>query len=194
MSALLGAAGTMTTVTKSPPLYALVGDLRALLEQIEGAGGVITESQEKAFDALNLSVEAKLEALGCWLKERELYAKSIGSEIERLQAMKKTVEADVAWGKRYAKAQMGVVGLTKIASPRVPMRVQKNPPKVICDTRWTDSRHLEACLRAGMAGCQFIRSLETFSLDKTAVREAWERGETLPDGLSVVQDDSLRIA
>ncbi len=164
----------------TPALYAIDTALLTLLARLDD-DGELTDDPLAAIDALAMERNDKIDGICRHVRERETRAAAIQAEIDRLLMAKRTEENAVDRLKGFIKESMQKLGEKKIKTPLFTVWWQANgqPTATI-----EDAEKLP-----GWA----MRTITNLVPDKTAIIGAWERGESLPDGVTVETGTHLRI-
>lgn len=168
-------------------LYERRDALEIAREWLTEAGGELTPELEALLAEAEGDFDAKIERCNLYIRKREgivARQREMAQEFSTLAAKgAKEVEAF----KGYVKHQMEQVGRMRVDG-LLPCRIQANPP------------HVESTLSEGELGQlygvapRFVTLVpQSFKLDKRAVLEAYKQGQSLPRGVEVTQDTSLRI-
>jgi hypothetical protein len=173
---------TMTCLSSAAtPLYMIAADLSAIADLLLESGGELTPEIEAQLAALEGAFEAKTERVALVVRNLMALAEAASVEARRLAELARVREAAARRLKEYLKTQMELAGLTKVETPLVVARIQKNGRPSIA---WNDSdpESIPADYRR-----------VTVSLDGEKALAAYKAG-TLPDTFTVVVGTHLRLA
>ena len=158
-------------------------EVRAMLDASEGEW---TPEIEAAFAAAEGDFTAKAERVALFVRDRLAMASANTAHAEFHTARARTYTRTADGLKAYLHRELERAGKTKVEGTLVTIALQNNPPSVIAPA-WD-----EDALK-GMAPQFVTRKPETFTLDKRAILAAAKAGEPYPDGIEIVQSQSLRI-
>jgi hypothetical protein len=162
-------------------LYDLAEEAVALDDLLAMDDGEWTDEAEALATELAGKLATKADAFGGYLRGLEAQDEALAAEITRLTARRRAVIARTAKLKQY-----GLLALQRMERPRVSgdlftLAVQNNPPSVTLT------------VGADALPPQYVRVIpEQREPDKTAIRDALKRGETI-DGATLTTTQSLRV-
>lgn len=167
-----------------------IADLRDLLDaKLSETDGELTPELEAEMAALDVAADDKIERVALYIREQTSTAEAIEAEAKRLQARAAAKLNAARSLKQYLEREMARLGKTKVTGLLATVAMQKNGPSVVGDLT---QEQLDA-LYTTDAG-RFVRfTPATFSLDRKAVLAAHKADQPIPEGLTVVQTESLRI-
>lgn len=157
-------------------LYELPDALRAAFEALEvdeGTGEIINGEILAQVEA---EAKEKLEATALYMRELDADAKSLGEEIARLQARKRSIERRTEWLKQYMRPALDAMG-GKLKTPRATIYKMKTQ-KVIVDVNPVDLP--EAFQK------------HEIKVDLTGLKKALKGGEKI-QGAYLVDNESIVI-
>ena len=98
---------------KKVKLYEISDDIRQAAKMVND-GDMSQEDMADTFEALGIEFDKKLQSIAAYVREMELDAESLDSEIKRLQAKKKAVTNEADRLKGYMRHEMEKAGKTKV--------------------------------------------------------------------------------
>lgn len=160
------------------PLYALVAEQMALMDELAEAQGEMTPELAARFDAITERLDVKLKAVAYMI--RNLTAESDKhAEEARRQANRASVLQNSAKSlKVYAEYQMALAGITKVDGV---MAIQANggQPSIVFQG---EVANLPEAFRTTIYG-----------MDRAAVLTAHAAGQPLPEGVRVERGHHVRL-
>jgi hypothetical protein len=162
-------------------LYDLAEEAVALDDLLSMDDGEWTTEAEMLATELAAKLTAKADAFGGYLRGLEAQAEAIKEEEMRLAARRKAAMGRADRLRRYGLMALQRMERPKVAGDLFTLAVQNNPPSV--------------AITVGVDAlpAQYVRTIpEQREPDKTAIRDALKRGETI-DGAALVTTQSLRI-
>lgn len=171
------------------PLYRLIEERELVDAWLEASEGELTPELEQRLDALNESIESKVERAGLFLRWIELQEEAARKEAKRLE------QRAIRWWQKgeglraYLQPLMERRDIRKVEGPRLTIWIQKHPPSVVCAD--------PSAVHAGDLGDLFVERVEvpatvSFRLRRDRVLAEWKDGKPLPVGVTVDQGTSLR--
>jgi hypothetical protein len=166
-----------------------IADLRDLLDvKLAETEGELTPEIEAEMEALHLAADEKIERVALWIREQTSTAEAIESEAKRLQARAAAKLNAARSLKGYLEREMARLGKTKVNGLLATVAMQRNGPSVVGDLT---PDHLKTLYETD---AQFVRFVPaSYALDRKAVLAAHKAEQPIPEGLTVVQTESLRI-
>ncbi len=162
-------------------LYDLAEEAVALDDLLAMDEGEWTAEAEALATELAGKLATKADAFGGYLRGLEAQAEAIKEEEVRLAARRKAAMSRADRLRRYGLMALQRMERPKIAGDLFTLAVQNNPPSVNI-TVSTDA-----------LPAQYVRIIpEQREPDKTAIRDALKRGETI-DGATLTVTQSLRV-
>jgi hypothetical protein len=161
-------------------LYEIDAALRYLLNRADN--GELDGELSDQLDALELAREVKMQSILMAIVEAEAQAAAHKAESERHKSQQIRHEDKAEYLRNYVQQSMQAAGETKLDLPLFKARLQKNPPSVRFNG---DPKELDAL---------FVRTKTEITLDKTAILDLWKHRKKLPEGVTVVQELSLRVS
>ena len=162
-------------------LYDLAEEAVALDDLLAMDDGEWTDEAEALATELAGKLATKADAFGGYLRGLEAQDETLAAEIGRLTARRRAVIARTAKLKQYGLLALQRMERPKVAGDLFTLAVQNNPPAVT--------------LTVGVDALppQYVRTIpEQREPDKTAIRDALKRGETI-DGATLTTTQSLRV-
>lgn len=171
-----------------PTLYELGAELEPIYAELEANGGELTEELAKRLDVAEGDFDAKAERVALMCRTFATQRLAVSTERKRLEARESALEKAEANLKRYLLETMRRVGRDGVRGTLVTVRVQDSPPAVRSILQAID---LEALRLAQPA---YVRvTPEVVALDSRAVLEAYQKGASLPEGVSVERGKHVRF-
>jgi len=161
-------------------LYQISDEYRALMSQIEGAEGEISDEQKLLLDSLTEQGEQKIESIAMLIRELESEADALETESTRMANKCKAVESRAAWLKDYVKAEMRSLGTTGVDGKLLKIRVQNNPPSV-------------NVVNEDVLPAAYVKVKEVRSIDRRAILDDYKASGECPSGCEITVGTSLRI-
>lgn len=147
-----------------------------LLGLLDPETGEITDLE--AFDNLQMARDAKIEGIGCWIKDLEAESKAIREEEKKLASRRQADDHKVESLKRYLDyALQG----SKFKSPKVQISYRKSTSVDIPD---------EDAFMQGDGNHKYMRA--KWSIDKTAVKDDLKAGLQIP-GATLKESQNMQI-
>lgn len=161
-------------------LYDIATGIRQILDKADPESGELPENLAAEFDALNLSMDEKVNGTCALVREEQANAKAAREEAQRLTDLARCYENHVERLKSYLQECLTVAGVQRYDTALFKCWRQASPPSYVMTL--DDPAKLPR---------EFQRV--TIAPDIVAVRE-WhkERGE-LPSGFTVKTSEHLRI-
>ncbi len=160
-------------------LYNITENFITLFEKAENGELTQEELQEQGSD-LALALKNKSTSIVGYVRNSELMSEAIKNEIDRLTAMKKTVDSRLNKFKEYVKENMEKLDVPKIDTELGTLSVAKNPASVeIYDETLIDN--------------EYRKEKVTFTIDKTAIKKDLQSGKKIQGARLVEDKTSLRI-
>ena len=161
--------------------YRLSFEVRQLLDSI-GEGGELTPETEVLLDQLSKDSTRLLEYLGLAIREHNLSSTALRGEAQWLTQGARRHETAGENLRQYLLKTMKALGLEKTVTDTQRIAVCLSPPKV----------EVDPSVNLGSLPEEFL--VRTLGIASDKVKSAAERGETLPEGLSVVRGEHVRIS
>lgn len=160
-------------------LYNITNKFIELFEKAESSELTQEEILEQG-NELALALKNKSTSIVGYVRNSELMSEAIKNEIDRLTAMKKTVDNRIDKFKEYVKENMERLDISKIDTELGTLSVSKNPISVeIYD---------EALITD-----EYRKERVTVAIDKTAIKNDLKAGKKV-EGARLIEDKtSLRI-
>lgn len=132
---------------------------------------------ESDLDSLEIELEAKLEACGCWMKSQKAMADQIRAEEKALAERRKVIEKRLERMDSYVLRSLGLMG-GKMETARIKLSTRKSTRTVIDD---------EAKIPLAYQQREVV-----VKYDKTAIGKALKAGQEIP-GAHLLELDNLQI-
>lgn len=162
-------------------LYDLAEEAVALDDLLAMDDGEWTDEAEALATELAGKLATKADAFGGYLRGLEAQDETLAAEIARLTARRRAVITRTAKLKQYGLLALQRMERPKVAGDLFTLAVQNNPPAVTLT------------VGADALPPQYVRIIpEQREPDKTAIRDALKRGETI-DGAALTTTQSLRV-
>jgi hypothetical protein len=121
-------------------LHEYVDELEAALawiaeheEQIVAAGGELPPELAELLERVEGNLTEKVRRVALVILNLTASAKAAAAEAERVAAMARSYDRQAEWLKRYLMFQMQRAGTTRVVTPTVKVRIQKNTrPSIRC--------------------------------------------------------------
>lgn len=152
-------------------LYEIADDYQAVIQAVEDAEGELTPELAAQLDAIPGQFKDKAERVGLYIQNLRGLADAAEEEVIRLRALATSRTNAVERLKAYLKANMERMGETKIETPLIKLRIQKNGGRQAI--RWTGAE----------IPAEF--QVVTVTLDSEKVHATHAAGTPLPDGFEV---------
>lgn len=171
-----------------PALYKIADARQILDRRLEESEGVLTPELEAELDALDQSADEKIERVALYLREQQLAADLVKQEEDRLALRRRAHLTTVDALKGYLLTQMQRLEKDKVRGKLLTVAVQANPPKVVGDVP------PEVLATWHGTGATWVKMTPaSFTVDRAKVLELVRAGHEPPIGLSVVQEQGIRI-
>lgn len=156
-------------------------------EWLGEAGGELTPEIQALLAEVHADFDTKIERCALYIRKLEALTARRREAATELNALAKQSAKLIENLKAYVKHEMEAADRERVDG-LIPVKIQADPP------------HVESSLSEGELGDlfgkapRFVRLVpQTFELDKRAILEAHKLNQPLPQGVTVVQDTSLRI-
>lgn len=160
-------------------LYAITEALRSITDTDDGE---LTDEAAARLDALQLSLQDKVEDLRDRLDEYEMLIQRRKDRIAELRAMNDRDERDAEWLKGYVMGCLRAAGLDGVKTAFVSASICKSPPSARCVV---DAHDLpESFQRVIPARCE---------PDAKAAIAFWKETGLIPVGFEITQGEHLRL-
>lgn len=160
-------------------LYEITDKLLEIGARMVDADGEMTPEMEKELAGWEATFEEKAAMVALFIRHLELQAGMADEEATRLHALAKPRNNTAQRLKVYLMMQMEAAGVRKIDTTRIKAWIQSNPPSVRCDVAPED------------LPSDLVRM--KMEVDKTKILEKHKAGQPLPEGVEILQGQSLRI-
>lgn len=157
-------------------LYELTGEYLTLLEMAMDED-IDPQALEDTLEGLSGEIEIKAENYMKVVKAVEMNINGCDAEIKRLQARKKTLEANTERIKKSLESAMKITGKVKFKTNLFSFNIQKNPPSLVID----DEKSVPP---------EFLIIKQ--EVNKTALKEAIKAGEEF-EFAHLEQTEGLRV-
>ena len=160
-------------------LYKLAENYNCVLQMLEDDEMDVTVLTD-TLESIEASIEVKASNVVYLVKNLEAYSVGIETEIKRLQAKQKAVQAKQDSVKSFLFGQLEVMGLTEIKTSIATIRQQNNPPSVVIAD-------------PDIVPAKFLTVIpESYKISKVDIGKALKAGEVV-DGCHLIQGKSWRI-
>ncbi|MBR5202899.1 MAG: siphovirus Gp157 family protein [Clostridia bacterium] len=165
-------------------LYEIDSKLFSIIENgfsqdcIDEDGCIDEERAQRFFDELPVERNAKLEAYGCIIKQKEALLEGIVKEQQALAKRKKSLEARIDRMRKSVENSMLLFGQDKFETTKVVFSFRKSTQVNIED---------ESKIPA-----QYTSVVTTIKVDKNSIKEALKNGEIV-EGASLLENKKLQI-
>lgn len=161
--------------------------------------GELTPETEHLLTENEEAIEKKVERTARYVGFLAGEAATIEEEIKRLKRRKAVREAEADYLKNRVLADALLrLGKDRIDTPVITVRKQLNNPKLDGLPEEDDKLHdflADQWRNPKAPFCRYVSIVETFKLDKAKLlADAKAERVTLPEGISIVRDESVRIA
>ncbi len=133
------------------------------------------EELQKALGQIEAKWLDKVESIGHLVKDWEYRADILKAEIERLQAMKKTLESRSQWLKDYCLWNMVAQNEERLQFPMFTVSVRKNPPSVLV----LDEKEIPS---------SYTRVITEIQINKLAIMDHYKKTGGTVKGCQIVTD------
>jgi hypothetical protein len=161
------------------PLYSLSQEYLAAYETLCSLEDMPEEAIKDTLQGLEGQIEHKAVNIAAIIKNFESDSEAIKTLEANLSIRRKALEKRTERLKDYLLNNLNAVGIKKVFSTQLEIRIQKNPAKVIIDS----DKDLHA---------NYIKVKEIREPDKLKIKEAIESGEEIK-GVRLEQSDRLVI-
>lgn len=166
-------------------LYEIGDQYESIIQQAREADGVITPELAAQLDAVTDAFGVKVERCALYYRNLIASAEAADKEISRLRAHAAT-DLNAANGiKEYIRLHMERVGQTKVETPLIKVRIQRNSVPSVS----VSSPSLEVGEEVPV---RYQRV--SITLDRKQVVDDWKAGTPLPEGITVEVGAHLRIS
>lgn len=116
-------------------------------EQIVATGGELPPDLAELLERLEANLTEKVRRIALVILNLTASAKAAAAEADRIAAMARSYERQAEWLKRYLMFQMQRAGSTRVETPTVKVRIQKNTrPSIRCaSAEIPDRRSFNGC-------------------------------------------------
>lgn len=173
-AAQVAAQHAFAEASRERPLRELVDEILAILSQIDEAEGEVTGGQDAALDALNLSIEQKVEAYAAAHQRLQAEAEALKDLATYYREKQRTVENNAEGLRARLHLEMQRLGRDKIKTPTASATIQQNPAKLQITATGTDTEIIDAY----KVSSDFV--IIERKLDRKALLERLRAGEVLP--------------
>jgi hypothetical protein len=163
-------------------------------EELRANEGVLPDELAELLAKVEGDFDKKAERVALFIRELLSTGKAIKEEEDRLARRRRAMEHAADRLKRYLETNMLAAERMRIEGKLVTLRIQMNPPAVICALE-SDALKSIYDYEQDFSALPTVRRIpESYVLDKKAVLEAHKLGRDLPAGVTVERGASLRIA
>ena len=161
-------------------LYDLPGEFAAIEREIDESDGELSPDLEARIDALELTLEAKADAIAGLIRSADAESEAVDLEVQRLTARRNAARNRATRLKQYLHDTLDRLGRDRVEGRRFKVRLQRNGSPSIRWTRLPDDLPPE-----------FRRV--TIEPDGKAALAAYKAGE-LPEGFEATVGRHVRIS
>lgn len=161
-------------------LYELTNDYLQILSMLEDPE-LDPQTLADTMEGIEGEFEIKAENYAKVMKNLEGDILAIKTEIDRLTSKKKALENNIKNMKSTLQTAMETTGKTKFKTELFSFNIQKNAPSVVIDEQYIENIPEE-----------FLKYKDP-EIDKTAIKEALQKGKNLDGIAHLEQGTSLRI-
>lgn len=183
-------------MTATIPLYQHAEALQILnvwlgerLEEITALGGALPPELQALLDDADGAFDAKVLDVALFVKSLNHNANAAAEEATRLTLRAKAFKRSAEWLEDYLYRCLQDAGKSGVKGALASVAIQKSPPSV------TSTLTPESVLNTWrIAEPSWIRYTPAYAeLNKTELKAMAARGEQLPEGVAIVQGETLRI-
>jgi hypothetical protein len=152
----------------SPSLFAIAGEYRQQLDQLEQMG-LDEQTFQDTLESISGSIEEKSINVAMFVRNLEASAAAIDTQIESMEERSKAIRKKADHVKDYLRANMEHAKLQKIESPFFVLSIRKNPASLVLDDE-------------SKVPTSFLKTPEPPPpmLDKAKIKEAIKNGHVVP--------------
>lgn len=162
-------------------LYDITDALLAIEDELYENGGELTEELEARMDALEGSLDSKVDRICCMIQNNQRAAEAAKAEVDRMAALAKSRTRIADGLKAYVLAMLTRLERSKVDTDRFKVRVQNNSRPAI---QWTrESNDIPEPYRRVVV-----------QLDGDKAYQEYKTSKTLPEGFEVKLGSHLRIS
>lgn len=165
-------------------LYELMADYTNFLTAVEN-GDIPEEAIADTLEAIEASVDEKIDNTACLLKVLEAEEAAIKAEEDRLAERRKVKANTRERIKNYLSEMLLAMGKTEFESPRNKITFRKTPGKVVVENE-------KAFIEWAVANDDSLISYGKPSVNKTAIKAAIESGKKI-NGAEIVVGQSMQL-
>ena len=164
-----------------PALYQ-IADI--YLQDLEKLNDLDLDEQTVAdtLESIQGDMQEKCTNVAAFIRNTESLADQIKQAEAAMAARRKALETRAESIRKYLLDNMQRTGISKIESPYFKIAIAKNPPSVVVDDEDT----------LKFAHPEFVKTVTTESLDKSAIKEAIKAGQIV-EGAHLVQAERVTI-
>lgn len=161
-------------------LYEITNDYMQLMQMMEDPE-MDPQTLSDTMEGIEGELEVKAESYAKVMKNLEADVVGIKAEIDRLSERKKTIENNIKNMKEVLQFAMETTGKTKFKTELFSFGIRKNAPSVIMDEPYIEN-----------VPERFLKYSEP-TINRTAIKEAIQKGEDLEGLAHLEQSSSLSI-
>lgn len=161
-------------------IYELTADYMQIMEMMEDPE-LDPQALADTMEAVEGELEIKAESYAKIMKNLDGDVEALENEIRRLTSRKKAIEENIKRMKVALQGMMEVTGKTKFKTDLFSFGIQKNAPSVVIDVE--DIHDIP----------EDYLKYKAPEVNKTAIKEAIQKGENLEGIAHLEQSHSLRI-
>lgn len=167
----------------SMALYKIDDAIRSVAQLVED-GEIEAADAADTLESLNLERDAKLESVGCWLKELDAEATALDAEIRSLKSRRDAKQKCAERVSEFLVRALSDRG--RFESPRIRLALKSTPPAVKIDD---DGRFREWARENAPA---LLRTKVSEEPDRTAIKDYIRNGNTIT-GVSLAGGVRLEV-
>lgn len=161
-------------------LYDITNDYMQLMQMMEDPE-MDSQTLSDTMEGIEGELEVKAESYAKVMKNLEADVVGIKAEIDRLSERKKTIENNIKKMKETLQFAMETTGKTKFKTELFSFGIRKNAPAVVMDEPYIEN-----------VPERFLKYSEP-TINRSAIKEAIQKGEDLEGLAHLEQSTSLRI-
>lgn len=161
-------------------LYEITNDYMQLMQMMEDPE-MDPQTLSDTMEGIEGELEVKAESYAKVMKNLEADVVGIKAEIDRLSERKKTIENNIKKMKETLQFAMETTGKTKFKTELFSFGIRKNAPAVVMDEPYIEN-----------VPERFLKYSDP-TINKTAIKEAIQKGEDLEGLAHLEQSTSLSI-
>lgn len=168
-------------------LYKISKDLAVLHQEIADAEGELSPDLEARLNALQGSVQQKVERIAYWYQNLKAEEQAFAAESDRLKRKRDARRKAMEWIKQYVKTCLEMDGLARIQTPIGTVRICQNS-----QAKLDHALPLQTQDHSAVNPRCYDLIPQHWELNEQRLREALERGEFI-QGATLVRGTHVRI-